>query len=150
MGQEYSGLIRGELRNSKKIAGYNPAQLKLLREKFVLVCDDDLSIGQESFKDIMRVKEDEARDVGSWVKVGFQAVWYWWFWQDWLLWVYLCDCVARSLEPERKGGSYIWVVWLRQQSGPQQRWAHCPLQMCHLRPSSYELQKNLPHDYGNR
>lgn len=59
MGAEFSGQIRNEILNSKKIVGYNPMQLKLLREKFVLVCDDDLSIDLKSFKDLLRFKEDE-------------------------------------------------------------------------------------------
>lgn len=59
MGAEFSGQIRNEILSSKKVVGYNPLQLKLLREKFVLVCDDDLSIDFKSFKDLLRFKEDE-------------------------------------------------------------------------------------------
>ena len=63
MGNEFSGNIRSELLNSKKITGYSPAQLKTLREKFVLICDDDLTIDAKNFKDIMRVGEEEVREV---------------------------------------------------------------------------------------
>lgn len=63
MGNEYSGVIRNELTQSKKISGYSAAQLKTLSEKFMLTCEDDLSIDMKGFKEIMRVKEEEVADV---------------------------------------------------------------------------------------
>lgn len=59
MGNEYSGVISPDLLSSNKISGYNPTQLMLLREKFVLICDDDLSIDRKGFVEILRVKEEE-------------------------------------------------------------------------------------------
>jgi Ca2+-binding EF-hand superfamily protein len=64
MGNEYSGgNIRTELQGSRKVAGYNPGQLKTLREKFVLMCDDDLSIDLKSFSEIIRIKDEEAAEI---------------------------------------------------------------------------------------
>jgi Ca2+-binding EF-hand superfamily protein len=63
MGNEYSGLIRNELTSCRKLMGHNPAQLRLLREKFMLTCDDDLSIQKPAFMDLLKLKDPEATQI---------------------------------------------------------------------------------------
>lgn len=63
MGAEYSGTIRPELLSAKKVMGYSPMQVELLRQKFILKCDDDLAIDVKGFQDIMKVSDKVAKDV---------------------------------------------------------------------------------------
>lgn len=53
MGQQYSGQIRPEILNNRKIANFHPKQIDFMREKFVLMCDDDLTVGIETFSKLV-------------------------------------------------------------------------------------------------
>lgn len=63
MGNIITGSIRPELLNSRKISGYNIGQIDFLREKFVLMCEDDLTIDLKKFALLLRMKEDKAQKV---------------------------------------------------------------------------------------
>jgi len=63
MGNKYSGQIRQELLESRKISGYNINTIDFLREKFVLMCDDDLTMGLKTFAELLRVDENKAESI---------------------------------------------------------------------------------------
>jgi Ca2+-binding EF-hand superfamily protein len=63
MGAEFSGTIRSELKTAKKVVGYNPEQVRLLREKFNFQCEDDLSLTKKGLAAIMRIKDEEAEEI---------------------------------------------------------------------------------------
>ena len=63
MGQEYSGILRQELTASRKISGFHPKQIDMIKEKFVLMCDDDLGIDLVKFAKLVRMTEEDAKKV---------------------------------------------------------------------------------------
>ena len=63
MGNKYSGQIRTDILTNIKIADFHPKQIDFMREKFVLMCDDDLTVGIETFAQLIRMKATEAKDI---------------------------------------------------------------------------------------
>jgi hypothetical protein len=63
MGQKYSGIISPDLLKNRKIANFHPKQIDYMREKFVLMCDDDLTVGVGTFSELVRMDKVEARKV---------------------------------------------------------------------------------------
>lgn len=47
MGQEISVGSNQELEGMKKYAGFSPGQVEMIREKFDLMADEDLSLNKE-------------------------------------------------------------------------------------------------------
>lgn len=63
MGAEFSGTIRPELLGAKKVIGYSPIQVELLRQKFILKCDHDLAIDVRGFQEILKISDKVAQEV---------------------------------------------------------------------------------------
>ena len=63
MGNNYSGIIQSDLLNQRKIAGYNTGQIDFLREKFVLMCDDDLTMDLNTFAELLRMEKSKAQKI---------------------------------------------------------------------------------------
>lgn len=63
MGAEYSGIQRSEVKSSQKIAGFNPKQIEMIKEKFILMCDDDLGIDIAKFQQLIKMKDADAKVV---------------------------------------------------------------------------------------
>ena len=61
--QTFSGKIREEILTNRKIANFHPKQIDYMREKFVLMCDDDLTVGKGTFADLVKLDPQEANTV---------------------------------------------------------------------------------------
>jgi len=59
MGNEFTVGTHSELDGMKKYAGFSPGQVEIIREKFDLMADEDLTIGKEQFSKLMKVSEAE-------------------------------------------------------------------------------------------
>lgn len=143
MGNEYSGTIRPELQNSKKVTGYNPGQLKSMREKFVLMCDDDLSIDLKNFLEILRLKDEEASDIfklfdadGSGKIDSYEFIC-----GLTLLSYTTLKVVASHLAKSR---DYLRIVRLRRKSRAQQGRADSFEQVCYLLSALYVRKEVFP------
>lgn len=63
MGAEYSGTIRNELLSSKKLVGYTPEQVLLLKQKFNIKCDDELSLNKKEFASMMKISDEDSENL---------------------------------------------------------------------------------------
>lgn len=66
--QVFSGKIREEILGNRKIANFHPKQIDYMREKFVLMCDDDLTVGKATFAELVKLEPQDANKVNIFFK----------------------------------------------------------------------------------
>lgn len=63
MGTSFSGKIKEGILTNRRVANFHPKQIDFMREKFVLMCDDDLTLGKDIFADLVKMDKQEAAKV---------------------------------------------------------------------------------------
>ncbi|KRX05725.1 WD40-repeat-containing domain [Pseudocohnilembus persalinus] len=63
MGNDISQGSYQELDGLKKFAGFSPGQVEMIREKFDIMADEDLTISKEAFRKLMKVNEAETNKI---------------------------------------------------------------------------------------
>lgn len=61
----FSGKIKEEILNNRRIANFHPKQIDYMREKFVLMCDDDLTVGKATFAELVKLDQQDAGKVSK-------------------------------------------------------------------------------------
>lgn len=61
----FSGKIKEEILTNRRVANFHPKQIDFMREKFVLMCDDDLTLGKDIFADLVKMDKQEAAKVNK-------------------------------------------------------------------------------------